>query len=243
MVGKRVEEIVRRLDGFASEIAERIPYGRLKIWKDVLFKPKETLRKEERGESLLRGAKDIAVVNLVELGFLGVLFLLFSGFLILLIMIIARHSLDRVGGVANLFLIVVAIVVGIILALTLISVLGWLATTAIEFLAARLLGGKGTFRKHAYLSALNRAAFMLCYLPFSLILIIPIIGYAAYPISLFISIYCMYIQYLVIRQVHKLSQLRSIAVAVIPTLLTTIVMILAIVFIYVIIFVSVLAKK
>lgn len=244
LAGKKFNRFVNVLDDYAEKITEKIHYKRLKVWKNLLFKPKETLQKEEKNSSLMRGAKDIAVVALSELGVFGLLLLLIVGFFMLIITAISSlASKGFNGSVLNLFLIFIAVVVAGVVAMALFSVMGWLVTAGLEFIAARLLGGVGTFRKHAYLTALERAAVMACYLPLLIFIMVPFVGALLYPISMLISFYGLYVQYLVIRQVHKLSKLKTIAVIVAPTVLIMAFTIAIILLVYLVIIVAALAKK
>lgn len=244
MAVKKFDKFVSLLNDYADMVTEKITYGRLRVWKDVLFKPKETLQKEAKNASLTRGAKDIAVVVLFELGVFGLLFLLIVGLLMLIIT--AVGGLDPKwfnGGMLNLFLILVAFVVVGIVALALASVLGWLVTSGLEFIAARYLGGVGTFRKHAYLIALERAAVMACYIPLLFFIMVPFVGALLYPISLLISFYGLYVQYLVIRRVHKLSKLKTIAVMVAPMVLIIIFAIVISLLVYLVIIAVAFTEK
>lgn len=236
------DNFVGTLDGYAQRITKRVHYERLKIWKDILFKPKETLQKEKKNASVMRGAKDIAVVTLFEFGVFGLLLLLLA---VILTLVIAAIGIPKGinGGAWGLLAIFVAVIVVCILAVTLFYIMSWLVTSAIEFSAARLLGGVGSFSEHAYLSALESAAFMTCYIPLSILLIIPFVGAVTYPISVLIGFYALYLKYLLIERVHKISKFRALAVMVAPTVLIMAVAIAIIVLVYTLMLAAAFSKK
>lgn len=216
------DRFISKLDDFASRIIEKIPYERLKVWKEMLFRPAETIEEEAKNASLARGAKDIGVVNFFTiLVMLFALALVVGFFLVLLFVLYAIESKTNgfVNGLLTGAAIVILAAVAILVGGTLLFILRWLANAALEFILAKILGGVGSYRTHAYLDALEEAGLSSAMLPFVLINFIPIVSVIAAPITMIIGIYGMYIRYLIVKQVHKLSTARAVLVVLIPPLL------------------------
>jgi hypothetical protein len=148
-------------------------------------------------------------------------------FLVLLFVLYAISSKPStfLNGLLTGASIVILAVVAILVGGTLLFILRWLANAAFEFILAKILGGVGSYRTHAYLDALEEAGISCALFPFILINFIPIISAIASPITMIIGIYGMYIRYLIVKQVHKLSTARAVLVVLIPPLLFMVVLV------------------
>jgi hypothetical protein len=215
------ERYIDRIDEFATRIVDRVNYGRLRVWKDLLFKPQETLKKEAKKASLLRGALDIIVSGFVQFAFFSIFYgLLILVFLILVALLsLAITKSVRLEAMVPLIGTIVMIVIGLIAILLVFSVVGWLVYSTLEFIIAKLLGGVGGYREHLYLTALQGAALSIASFPFTVVQLIPCISLITYPIAIGLAIYSIYIRYLIVRQIHELPRNESILVILLPIIL------------------------
>lgn len=147
----------------------------------------------------------------------ALLFGIFFGVLFLMALIIGSGK-GAGGAILNVGLVLIAIAVGTIIAATLLAVIVWLAYAFVEFVLAKILGGSGSYRAHAYLTALQGAGFGAATLPLFFLYFIPCVGTILYPISILIGIYSVYVRYLIVKQVHSLSRNRAMLVILIPIL-------------------------
>lgn len=195
----------QKAEEFCGGIVKSINYDRLEIWKNVFFHPSSTFEGEMEKADLARGAKDVFISHLPMLGitfiFLSIMLVAFSG----LLLFIAP-------------LMIVAMLLGVLIYFAL-PVIGWLLGSAVYFVVARLLGGKGSFRKHAYLIALSIASTTVFSLPFALLAFIPCIGYLGQAVSLVIGFYLYYLTFRAIKLVHGLSRKRAMITVVLPLVL------------------------
>jgi hypothetical protein len=218
---KTVDDYIEDLDEFVSKNIKKIPYGRLQVWKDLVFEPNETIKSEMKNASLMGGAKDVAVSSLVYIIAMALYFAEFMGFFFLLAFIpIVLGTSGGLWGCIYPIIIAVLIAIAIIIACVLFCVIGWLFYSGVEFLLARLFGGKGDYTTHAYLEALSTASMAVALTPFMLLYLIPClflcVGVIAQPFMMLIGIYNIYLRHLIVRQVHGLDRNKSIAVVLIP---------------------------
>ena len=226
MAGKTLDDYVKDLDDFVSKNIKKIPYSRLQVWKDLLFEPLPTIKSESKNASLMRGAKDIAVADLAYTIIVALYMAGYMGFFFALALIPALSM----GGAGGLGACIVPAVIGVliviagIIALVLFGVIGWLFTSGVEFLLAKLLGGNGEFKVHAYLEALQSAGMMTALVPFMALYLIPCfllcIGIIAQPFMIALSIYNLYVRYLIVKQVHNLTRNKAIATVLIPVIVS-----------------------
>ena len=195
----------------------KIHYERLKVWKELIFRPNETVKKETKNASFARGAKDIAVVSFIFSMIMIIIYALMFGFFFLLALLPILGIAS--GQILSVLLFFVAILIGSVICSILFSIIGWLFYAGFEFVLAKILGGVGTYKIHAYLAALQSAGLMLVTIPFSIISLIPCMGMLIYPVTMLIAIYGVYIRYLIVKQVHHLSRNRAILVVISPVIL------------------------
>lgn len=101
------------------------------------------------------------------------------------------------------------------LLLPLLVVLGLVIGTGLQYLPAKFLGGKGSFTQHFYLWALIYPASLII----SLLQFIPAVGFLVM-IALFF--YNLYISFIIVKDLHKLSDLKTIFVLLFPLVLVLI---------------------
>lgn len=220
MAGKDVDNYIEELSGFVDNIIKKIPYGRLSVWKDMLFEPSKTIKSEMKNVSLSRGAKDIAVssffYSIVLVLLLGIFMGIFLG-----IMLIPVTLTGGINACILSIVIAVLIVIAIIIFMVLFCIFSWLVYSGIEFLLARLLGGTGEYAANAYIEALQSAAFLVMMTPFVAVSMIPCLSLFTQPVMIALAMYNLYVRYLIIKYVHNLTRNKAIAVVLIPVLVVT----------------------
>jgi len=222
LAGKTLEDYVKDLDVFVSRNIKKIPYGRLQVWKNLLFEPLPTIKSEVKNASFMGGAKDVAVASLAYMIIIALYMAEYMGFFfgIALLPVLFVGGTKGIGACIVPAIIGLLVVIALIIASSLFAVFGWLFSSGLEFLLARLLGGNGEFKVHAYLEALSNAAMMATLVPVMALYIIPCfllcIGIIAQPFMIALSLYSLYIRYLIVKQVHNLPRNKAIAAVVIP---------------------------
>jgi hypothetical protein len=115
-------------------------------------------------------------------------------------------------GGAGLFL-------AILIITPLLSIIGHLIMGGVVFVSAKLLGGKGTFTQQFYLYSLPLSVIMVL----NILSIIPCIGGL---LSIVIGIYSLYVEIIVVRDVHQLTTIRAaVATLAVPLLVFAILMV------------------
>ena len=219
------DELTRKLELAADWIISRARFNRLSLWKNVLFHPTATFAEELKAPSLARGAMDIFISY-----FALAIILLTVYAVIVAVIFIFIFAVSGFQNPLTLLLLLgaeIAIVLVASVFLSLVSLLGWLFQSGVDFILARLFGGKGSFTPHAYLYALSMAAFIASYLPLFVLTFIPCLGMIVSTLGIALSIYHVYLRYKAVRMVHGLGQWPAIAVILIPSILIFVTVILA----------------
>ncbi len=97
--------------------------------------------------------------------------------------------------------------------------------SALYFVAAKLLGGKGSFTLQTHAFALVMCGTALLALPFQFFGFIPVIGAMLGIAIALIELYSLYSYYRAIKEVHQLSQMRAIAILLLPIILAFVVLV------------------
>ena len=189
------------LESLADQVIGRIPYSRVKIWKNMLFHPHQTMGTEISNASVKQAVKDVLSVSIPYSWTVGILVLLLG--ILLSASKSSSGALYMIEGVVFL----ISPFSGIIF----FVIFEWLKT---HF--ARALGGQGTFEQQIYLTAQATCAIYLASFPFLILSFIPCIGIIFSLFSLITSIYSIYLSVKAIRFVHKLSRFRAIVVWLVP---------------------------
>jgi hypothetical protein len=150
---------------------------RFSVWCNVLRKPSETFAKEKKNATLMQGAKDIVTLPLV---------FTVTGFILTIIISIALGEFERSTSIIPIAFLAFAL--GSCIAL----LAGWLIFSGIGFEVAKLLGGKGTFKEHAYCAALWQTST----LPF--VVLLSVVPFLYLGISGFFNYFCNEWDYILI---------------------------------------------
>jgi hypothetical protein len=223
---RTVNGYANELDEFVSRNIKKIPYKRLQVWKEMLFRPAETIKDETKNASLARGARDIAVSTVAYTIVIALYLAEYLGFFFA----IALLPLLFTKGIGYC---IMPIVIGLLIAIAgiigfaILGIVSWLLYSGFEFVIARYLGGKGEFRVHAYLEALPTAGMMAAMVPFMALYLIPCVAFCigtfVQPIMMFLGFYVVYIRYLIVKKVHNLERNNALLAVAVPTLVVTIV--------------------
>jgi hypothetical protein len=150
------------------------------LWKNTLLNPKKTFKKEKKKSNLGLGANYIVKAGIVA----GI-----------------------ITGIASLNL--TSAIISII-AYPLISLVSWLFGSGVNYVFAKLLGGKGDYTKQSYLLSLYIAPLSIVS---AIITSIPVVGVW---LSFFVSIYGFYLLTLALKEAHGYSTGRAILTWLIP---------------------------
>jgi len=172
-----------------------------KLWKEVLVNPVKTFKKQEKKSNLTLGALNILIAGVVAGFFYGLLIM--SGFST------AGYMQGLRAGIMGTGVGVMGFVLSIV-TFPIVYLVSWFITSGILYLFAVVLGGKGTFTKQSYLMALYQSPLIVIQ---TILLSIPIIGPI---ISLLVGIYGLYLLTLALKQVHKVSTGKAIAIWLLP---------------------------
>ena len=217
-----VDNWIKKYVGFVDKVLEFIPYGRMKVWKDFFFNPTTVLTKNL--DSIGDRVKDLYAAQII--GFIiGVV----AAVPALVVVGITPVGLATAG-------IGLPLIVGIVLVILLVAPLLTVLYAGLEFLVAKVLGGKANFTAHLNASVLPFLAGFAIGLPINILLVpfqwvsvVPLVSIcvsiATLPLSivlLLIGLYELYLKYVAFKEVHKLSQWRSIGVVFLPVFLVLI---------------------
>ncbi|MEM4360166.1 MAG: Yip1 family protein [Candidatus Bilamarchaeaceae archaeon] len=209
---KKEKNFQDQLEEYADRIVASIGYDRLKIWKEVFFHPTKTLAEEIKNKSVKRGAKDVFVAALIPLllEFIVILIILAYFWLMTLpLTILLTMATKGLGLPILIAMSIVAIIIGLVLYFAL-PIISWLFVSGVQYVVAKLLGGKADFRAHAYLIALASASATAAGIPFVFLGFVPCLNIIAGPIRTLIGFYCLYLQYKAIRLAHGIDMPQAI---------------------------------
>ncbi len=207
------------LEEYADSIVRAVNYDRLKIWKEVFFHPTKTLTDEIKNKNLMRGAKDVFVASLIFLllGFISLL-LLFSYFGIIGLIYTLPMLKTGLPLVVGIGLIIIGILLIVLYFAT--PILSWLFVSALQYITAKLLGGKADFTTHAYLVALSVASATFATIPFVFLGFVPCVNIFAEAVRTLIILYGLYLQYKAIRIAHTVGAPQAIIALFMPLIAT-----------------------
>ncbi|MFA6048532.1 MAG: Yip1 family protein [Candidatus Micrarchaeia archaeon] len=151
----------------------------IELWKSAVMSPKETFAKEKKNASITDGAKQLVVGGAIG------------------------------GLVAGLFTMNPVAMVGMAVMGAIVAPIAMLIGTAVMWVIAKLLGGKGAYSTQYYVTALFAA-------PLYPIAMIPVVGMLA-------SLYELYLAYLMLKEVHDFDSMKAIIVLAIPLVIAIVI--------------------
>lgn len=182
----------------------------LKIWKNVLEKPEETFKKQEKKASLGEGVKHIGIAGIVAgiiIGILAWLGIYTTGNTIGALKLLSM-------GIGPVAFISSVILVPIILIVT------WLIGSGILYIFAKIFNGKGSYTAQSYLIAIYSAPLIIIS---AILALIPVIGMVT---NVMISLYSVILLTLSLKQCHRVSISKASLIWMIPVWIVMIILVL-----------------
>ncbi len=226
------DNILNTYLGYVDSVKSLIPYKRLGAWKDFFLNPTK----------VTSSSKDNVGTIIVDLYVVRVISFIISFLAVILPIAVSQLIMGAGAGALLTVGILLAVLFGVLIILPILQLL----YAGLEFVIAKLLGGQAPFSRHFFASVMPALAVFTLTLPLVLIEIpfqwftyIPIAGAVCSCLTIPISIisglfglYGLYLKFLSFKQVHKVSDLRSIGIIVIPPLLLLAVALLVFVLFY-----------
>ena len=218
------EEKPGQIESAVLGVAAILPFQAFKTWITAYFRPSAAIKAGPA--SLGAAAKNLAtagfLVGLVSGIVAFLLIALFSGLYSAGTMmgfsgISAGGSPSLAGGIVTL--VTIAVLTPIL------YVIGGFIGSAVFFVLAKILGGKGSYTMQTHAFALVMCGAALLSLPFQILGVIPLIGMVFELAMMLIMLYALYSYYRAIKAVHQLSQMRAIAVIVLPIIVLVVLMV------------------
>jgi hypothetical protein len=171
---------------------------------------------EKKGsENLVEGIKNVFFASFVPAIVVGILMivigLFFSAFFVSLFSTLPSSSSGSSNGFFGLSFGLFFVILGIISTISTIvlSPISFLLSQGITWVISKVLGGKGTFTNQSFYASFFAAGYLVIY-P---VMIIPCVGSV---LGIIFGFLLLYLQYLVVRNVHQLDSLRSAVVVISP---------------------------
>jgi len=192
-----------QVEEIAMNAAGGLGVEQFRAWLSAYFHPYQAYGKENKNSGWGSAASTFALMGLVQ-----------AVIAIIVMALVLAFALPVVGLP---FTIIGAIMM--LIAYPILSVIGGFLLSALYFIVAKVLGGKGGFTVQTYCMALVSGGVMLMMLPFNILQIAPLIGWIFGLLGLVVALYGLISQYRMIRAVHSLSQLRAAVVLLVPIVL------------------------
>lgn len=192
-----------QVEEIAMNSAGALGVAQFTAWLSAYFHPYQACGKEKKNAGMASAAAMFGLIGLVE-----------AGVAIIVMALVLAFALPIVGipfTIAGAVVMLIAYPVGTV-------IFGFIGS-ALYYIVAKLLGGKGGFFEQAYCMALVSGGVVLMMAPFNVLQIAPLVGWVFGLLGLAVALYGIISQYRMIRAVHELSQLRAIVVLVVPALL------------------------
>jgi len=171
------------------------------LWKEVLTKPEETFKKEEKNADLGKGTVNLVIAGLIAGFFSGLA--AFAG--VSTFGIAAGLGAGMMGAGLGIMAFVFSLIVTPI-----VAVLFWLIGSGVLYIFAMIFGGKGNYTKQSYLISLYYAPIMVIG---AILAIIPIIGGI---LAFLVMLYGLYLLTLALKQAHQVTMGKAVAIWLIP---------------------------
>jgi hypothetical protein len=197
------DKTLAQLEDMAMKSYGQMGVAQFAAWIPAYFHPYQSCGAEKKNADMGKTGVNLALVGLVQ-----------AVVNIIVMALVLAFALPFVGlpiTIAGAVMMLIVYPIGTVI----FGVLGSL----LYYIMAKLLGGKGNFWEQTYCIALVSGGASLMMAPFSVLQIVPLVGWIFGLLGLVVAIYGMISQYRMIRAVHSLSQLRAIAVFLVPAIL------------------------
>ena len=220
--------MIDQIEGLLKKIYSLVPYNDISLSITAFFHPEEVLAKNAKKLSLSNAAKILAVAGLIYAVAFAINYIantVVSG----VFGTVLGGANGAVSGAVNIVGAVIFAAILLVL-IPIFAVIGEFILSAIYFVFAKLLGGKGTYAAQTNMLAYITSTFYLISAPATIIQIVPCLGAVVGGIIIFAgSIYQLYASYKTIKAVHQLSGIKAGLVIILPIILVVILAIIAVV--------------
>jgi len=187
------------IENMVMPIALAIPVSQVKTWLSAYFHPVETFDSNKK-DATLGGV-------VVHMALVGVL--------------VAVATL--LSSVASLNIGAAAVSAVLLIAYPIIFVIGGLIGSALLFVLAKILGGKGGFMEQTLGIVLLTGGYYALGFPFIVLSGIPLLGFFFGLVTLLLSLYNLYNEYLMVKRIHQFSSMRAVLFIVLPIIIAIII--------------------
>ena len=220
--------MIDQIEGLLKKIYSFVPYNDLGLSITAFFHPEEVFAKNAKKLSLSNAAKILVVAGLIYAVAFAIYYIASTAIGGIFGTVLGGAS-GAVSGAVNIVGAVIFSIMLLVL-MPIFAVIGEFILSAIYFVVAKLLGGKGSYAAQTNMLAYIYSAFYLIMAPALLIEIIPCLGaVVAFVIILAGGLYQLYASYKTIKAVHQLSGFKAAIVILVPIVLVILLMIIAVV--------------
>jgi hypothetical protein len=191
-----------------------VPY--IGTWIAAYLHPVETIEAEKKNASLEK-----VIINAALIGvFVGIVSFIVQ-------MLGALIIIGMGGGIAALGILFIASLFGLVLTVVLAPIF-ILIGSAIYFVLAKILGGKGGYMEQTLGLTLISGGCSVILAPLQVIGIIPLIGLVFSLAGFAVGLYGLYSDYRLIKAVHGLSTIKAVMVIAIPIIVLIVIVVIAV---------------
>ena len=176
----------------------------IRKWVAVISHPVKFFKKETKASSLSYGAKSVILSGVI------------SAIITIALGLAYPQVLSEFAALLGTNL-TAAVIVLILVGMPLMSVVAWLIVSAVFFVFAKSLGGKGTYTSQSHGIALINSAFNVV-LALLAIVAAGLIS-AQIAINVIIALYNFYVITIALRGIHKYSTVRAVFTWLIPVII------------------------
>ncbi|MEM2137827.1 MAG: YIP1 family protein [Candidatus Anstonellaceae archaeon] len=192
------------IENLVMPVASAIPVSQVKTWLSAYFHPVETFDSNKK-DATLGGV----VVHMALVGVLVAIATLLS-------------------SVASLNIGAVVVSAVLIVAYPILFVIFGLIGSALMFVLAKILGGKGGFMEQTLGFALLTGGYYALSFPFIVLSGIPLLGFFFGLLTLLLSLYNLYNEYLLVKRIHQFSSMRAAIFIILPVIIAIIIVVVLI---------------
>lgn len=180
----------------------------IRKWSDVISRPVKFFKKETKANSLSYGAKSVMLSGVI------------SAIITIALGFVYPQVLPEFAVLLGTNL-TAAVIVLILVGMPLMSVASWLIVSAVFFVFAKSLGGKGTYTSQSHGIALISSVFnVITTVVFALLAIVAAgLISAQIAINVIIAVYNFYVITIALRSIHKYSTVRAVFTWLIPVII------------------------
>ncbi len=188
----------------------------IRKWAAVISHPMKFFKKENKASSLSYGAKSVILSGVI------------SAIITIVIGLVYPQVLPEFAVLLGTNL-TAAVIILILIGMPLMAIVGWLIVSAVFFVFAKSLGGKGTYTSQSHGIALINSVFNIITTVVFALLAIVAAGLISVQIAInvIIAVYNFYVITIALRSIHKYSTVRAVFTWLIPVIIILILVLVA----------------